>query len=216
MRRDIWSGTLLIAAAILGILVVSLHPPARDLLTGMAPERQAHLNSMVHPVALAAVPAVFLGLLGLSRRRGPSDLTTTALVVYGFGAVALLSAAVASGLVATPITQRILAAQGPEGEVYHALLVYTGLLNQGFAKVDVVATFAAIALWSVAIVRSGRMARAVGIAGLVGAGVMLGLISGPLRLDVHGFAILTWVQSAWLMWVGILLCREGQQPVGQP
>ncbi len=38
----------------------------------------------------------------------PSGLTTAALVAYGFGAVAIMSAAVASGLVATPVIERLL------------------------------------------------------------------------------------------------------------
>ncbi len=75
----------------------------------------------------------------------------------------------------------------------------------------VVASSLAIMLWSAEVVRSRRMARATGVAGLaVGAGVLVGFLSGHLSLDVHGFGIVTFAQSGWLIWLGILLCRPGR------
>jgi hypothetical protein len=214
MRRDLYSGILLIAGALAGVLVMSVHPTAHDMIARADAARQARLGVLVHAVALASVPVLFLGLLGLSRRLGSSDLTTAALVFYAFGGAAVISAAVASGFVATPVIQWLLADQGAGGspEVYHALLGYTSLWNQGFAKVDTVAVALAILLWSVAIWRSGppRMPRAAGVFGaIVGVGVLIGLLSGHLRLDVHGFAVVTVAQSAWLIWLGVVMCREG-------
>jgi hypothetical protein len=198
------------------MVVMTFHPTGRTMITPENFPRQAVLNVTVHGIALAAVPSLFVGLLGLSRRLGPSDLTTAALVAYGFGAVALMSAAVASGFVATPLIERLFAVQAESRGVYQALLTYTGLLNQGFAKVNVVASSSAILLWSVAILRSDRMARTAGVAGaLVGAGVLLAFLSGQLRLDVHGFGIVTFAQSGWLIWLGILLCRDGGRWMGQ-
>ena len=209
MPRDVFSGTLLIAGSLLGVLVMILHPTAHGMLSPETAHRVARLGIMVHGVALAAVPMLFLGLIGVSRRLGPSDLTTAALVVWGFGGAAVMSAAVASGFVAPPIIQHILS-EGESSDVYHALLGYTGLVNQGFAKVNVVASAVAVVLWSAAIFRSRRFAPATGVAGVVvGAGILLGFFSGHLRLDVHGFGIVTFVQSAWLIWLGILLCRDG-------
>lgn len=213
MKRDLYSGILLIAGALAGVLVMSFHPTARDMMAGADVARQARLGVLVHAVALASVPVLFLGLLGLSRRLGSSDLTTAALVFYGFGGAAVISAAVASGFVATPVIQWLVAGRGEGGsaEAYHALLGYTSLWNQGFAKVSAVAVAVAILLWSVAIWRSGppRMPRAAGVVGtIVGAGVLIGLLSGHLRLDVHGFAVVTVAQSAWLIWLGVVMCRE--------
>src|SRR5258705_395405 len=68
MRRDVASGTLLIVGAAAGLVVMGLLPTAHGL---MDPESGAHLtrvNVMVHGLALAAVPAGFLGLLGLRHR----------------------------------------------------------------------------------------------------------------------------------------------------
>jgi hypothetical protein len=217
MKRDTFAGILLIAGSLVGMLVMMLHPTARDLMSQENFARLATLNAGVHGAALASLPILFLGLLGLARRLGPSDLTTAALVVYGLGAVAIVSAAVASGFVATPMFQRMLSAGAGSRDVYSALLYYTGVVNQGFAKVNVVASSVAILLWSAAILRSRRMARSAGIVGVfIGACVLLAFWAGHLRLDVHGFGIVTFAQSGWLIWVGVLLCRNERERIDQP
>jgi hypothetical protein len=195
--RDLASGILLIAGSGAGVVVMGLHPTAHGLVN---PDSGAHLtrvNEMVHGLALAAVPAVFLGLLGLARRLAPSDLATAGLVAYGWASVAVLSAAVASGFVAPGVITD------------EAFLSYTHLLNQGFAKVNVVASCVAILLFAAAILRGGRLSRAAGVFGAaVSAAILLLFFVGHLRLDVHGFGIVILAQSAWLIWIGILLCRE--------
>lgn len=209
MRRDLLSGILLIAGAVAGIMVMIFHPAGRILVTPANFPGQAALNISVHSVALAAVAILFLGLVGLSRRLGPSDLVTAALVAYGFGVVAVMSAAVASGFVATSVIEQLLTAKAQSRDLYQALFTYTGFINQGFAKVNVVASSVAVLLWSAAMWTTGRLPRAAAIAGAaVGTGVLLALLSGYLRLDVHGFGIVTFSQSIWLIWLGVLLCRE--------
>jgi hypothetical protein len=49
----------------------------------------------------------------------------------------------------------------------------------------------------------------------VGSLVLLFFLAGHLRLDVHGFGIVVLAQSAWFIWVGILLLRDGPAQ-GQP
>lgn len=209
MQRETTSGAFIIAASLANVLVLSFHPTGRDLLNKQSFAGQAHLSVSVHALALVAIPFLFLGLLGLARRLGPSDMTAAALVAYGFGAVAVLSAAVASGFVATEVFERILESQADTREIYHALAWYTGRINQGFAKVSLVASCASILCWSAAILSSRRMPRPTGIAGsVVGTVILLVFLAGHLRLDVHGFGIVTFAQSAWFVWLGVLLCLK--------
>jgi len=80
VKRDVFSGVLLIGGALAGLLVMSHHPTARGMMTGNDASRQAHLNVALHGLALAAVAILFLGLLGLSRRLGMGNLSNAALV----------------------------------------------------------------------------------------------------------------------------------------
>ena len=130
------------------MLVMAHHPHGRDLLEAGRFASQARLNAVLHGGALLGVGAIFLGLLGLRRRLASSDLATAAIVAYGFAVVAVISAAVASGFVATELIGRIVDAGTGAADIDRALLTYTHLLNGAFAKVDVVASSLAILLFA--------------------------------------------------------------------
>src|SRR5262249_49771425 len=82
MSKDPIAGTMLIAGALLGVVVMALHPTGRSLAEDF--QRQAALGSFVHGVAIASIPVVFLGLFGLWRRLGGTRLATAGLVAYAW------------------------------------------------------------------------------------------------------------------------------------
>src|SRR5262245_34462648 len=124
MRNERASGILILAGALTFILVMMHHPTGHAMMSAENFGRMARLNVLVHSLALAAIPILFLGLLGLTRRLGWTDLATAALVAFGFAGAAVMSSAVASGLVATRIMDRMQAADERSREVAHALLDY--------------------------------------------------------------------------------------------
>lgn len=208
MKRDVAAGTLLIAAAVAGMLVMLHHPVGHDLVESGGFERMAALNRFLHGLAIASVPMTFLGLMGLWRRLAPSDLATAALVMWGFGGLAIVIAAAASGFVATDTMQWRNEAAAGSKEMYHALGDYTHSLNQAFAKVNVVASSASLLLWALAIETTKRFNRAAGLFGLVVGGTLLvAFFGGRLKLNLVGFGIVVFAQSAWLIWVAVLLLR---------
>ena len=166
------------------LLVMGMHPTGGGLAAGGA--RLVLINHMVHGVSIAAQPIVFLGLLGLWRTLR-SDVATAALVFYGFGIVAILSAAVLSGFVA------------PEVVTDRQLLFYTGQLNQGFAKVSVAAIGVSLILWGAALWIKARVPGAAGV--LLGAILSLGILTGLLHLNVSGIVFVTVLQAVWILLV---------------
>ena len=187
------AATALLVGTLAPLLILWMHPTGGDISAG----RLLMVNHLVHGVAIAAQPVLFLGLLGLwSALR--SDLATAALVFYGFGSIAILTAAILSGFVA------------PEAASEPALLHYTGALNQAFAKVSVTATGASIAFWGAALWPSGaRLARIAALAGLlIGAVLALGVMSGTIHLDVHGILLVTVLQGVWLILAAAHLLQE--------
>jgi len=181
----------LLVGVVAPLLIMGMHPTGADITIGGA--RLVMINHMVHGVSLAAQPVVFLGLLGLWRSLR-SDVATAALVFYAFGIVAILSAAVLSGFVA------------PEVVAERPLLFYTGQLNQGFAKVSVAAIGASLILWGVAL-RFARLPAAAGV--IIGAVLVLGVLTGWLHLSASGIVIVTLLQGIWLILVAALLLRGG-------
>lgn len=196
---------LLIVGALAGTVVMLLHPTGTDL-GGAHAVGQVRLNLAVHSLAIAGVPVTFIGFVGLSRRMLWTDFAVAATVIFGFGGVAVMGAAVWSGFVTPEVIGLIRDANGADTAIPAALLHYSGSINQAFAKVFVVASSVAIALWAIGMLRERHLSRAAAIAGVViGALIVLAQLSGHLVLDVHGFGVVTFAQSAWIIWIGVLL-----------
>ncbi|HUE82067.1 MAG TPA: hypothetical protein VMM84_08120 [Pyrinomonadaceae bacterium] len=210
MKRDVVSGTLLIASSVVSMIVMSLHPTAHGLMNRETFLQTARLSLMIHALAIAATPVMFLGLLGVIRRLRASDLSIAALVAFGFGGTAVISAALASGFIFPGVISRIVAAEG--SDLTRAFLVYTGLWNRAFASVYVIAFAVGIILLSATIIRQRTQITfglVTGVAGLIaGSAILIAFLSGVIHLDVHGARILWFVQSGWTLWLGIIMCLK--------
>jgi hypothetical protein len=213
VKRDSVSGLLLVTGGLAVVLVMALHPSAHGRTTAEGFQSLAHLGRAVHALALVATPVVFLGLLGAARRFGPSEAATAALVAQGFGSVAVVGAAVASGFVVPGVMERLGSGHAPR--LPHALALYTSLWNRAFATIFAVAFAVAILLLSAAILRRRDrlpLAAVTGAAGIViAAGLLAALVPGQLRMNLHGARIVLFAQAGWWIWLGILLCRAGPE-----
>jgi hypothetical protein len=216
MNDEKLGGTALIAGALGFLVTMALHPTGHDLFEPGGFEAGARLAAGAHALAIAMLPLTLLGLLALVRHvDDPRRLALAGLVVYGFGAVAAMAAAIASGLVGPELVGELLASAPDERDRWHALLELATHVNQACARVLVCASSAGIALVSVALLRRG--ARVLGAYGLVLAAVTLAaLLSGHLRLDVHGFGAVVLGQAAWSIGAGVLLLRARAAPCPYP
>jgi hypothetical protein len=208
MKADTIYGSALIAGALAGMMTMAMHPTGNQLLADV--QHMAPLGVAVHALALAALPVSFFGAIGLSRALGSSSNAALAgLVAYGMAQLAVMIAAVASGLLAPALAVQMVSTTGAEHDVAAALFHYTGAINQAFAKVFVIASSSAILLWSVTILAHGQLARAAGVLGaIVGVLALFAVAIGHLRLDVHGFGAVVLCQGIWMIAVGVLLMRQ--------
>jgi hypothetical protein len=202
-------GIAFIAGAILGVIVMILHPTAHDLSIPGELASGARLAVIVHAIAIASAPVSFLGALALTRCvDAPRRLGLSALVVYGFGLVAMMVAASASGFVSPSLMNQAAAGTSTTREMLELVIDYNAYINQAFAKIYVVAASIAIAFWSAS--NGGRrvFASGIGIYGvLLGTATILMLVSGHLKLDVHGMGLVMFSQSIWFILVGVALLR---------
>jgi len=202
-------GLALIIGTVSGLITMAFHPTSHDLL---APERFPTAEYRViaaHSLALIGLPFLFLGAIAIYRRvDGANRLGLTALVVFGFGLVAGMAAAVFSGFVGPALAAEILQAEPAEYDNWRLLFHLNGQLNQAFARVFVAASAIAISLWSLAALISRRLPAAPGVYGLLaGMGILLFLLSGYLRLDIHGFGTVMLLTGIWYIVMGIVLWR---------
>ena len=210
MRRDALGGTALVVGAISGLVTMALHPTGHEVATGAAGRSLA-----VHGLALAGLPMTFYGAFVLTRRlAGRAPLAELALSFFGAASVAVLLAATASGFIATDLLAGMGGGPGSDRMLGEALLDFAASWNQAFARIHVAASSVAIGLWSVAILKSGVLSRRAAFYGLIVATLtLLALLSGRLRLDIHGFGAVVLGQAVWLIALGLELRRgEGTIP----
>ena len=216
MTEDRKSGLALIAGSVGLIITMAFHPTGHDLFVPGQLEHVARVGVAVHTLALFCIPVLFIGALGLSRRLdSPDRLSLCAVVAYGFAGVAAMNAAAISGLVAPGIARQIAAASSTSAaaDTWRMLFAYSGTLNQAFAMVFVVASSTALMLWSAGILRNGVFSRGLGVYGCVlGPLTVVAVLSGHLRLNVHGFGLVVLGQAIWFVVAGVLLCRPGTRP----
>ncbi|MEO6443763.1 MAG: hypothetical protein ABIZ91_18380 [Gemmatimonadaceae bacterium] len=205
MSNDRASGLALIIGGLASVGVVASHPTGNDVIAAAA-HNSYGVTTSVHGVAIAAEVLLAFGVVALAARLGEArNLSIGGLVAYAFGTVAVIIAAVASGWLAPAALAGGVNAQGEVTDIARALFRQSGHINQAFASIGFSLVAAAIALWSLAMLRL-RMWRWLGILGVVlGSVVLVGIGSGS-GLPLHGFGgVAMLLQLGWLLGVGGVL-----------
>ena len=213
------AGIALIAGQLGLILTLALHPSGK--ITPGEVDAMVRKLLAVHSIALASMPLMILGALGLARALwpAPNRLSVTGFVIYTFGIVALLSGVVIDGLVMPRILPHLAdAAQAAaaqahgatpataSGDTWRTLMKYNGFLDMAFVQVSMIATAAAIAVWSCAMIFGKLLNRGTGFYGqILGVLVVAGLISGAFAAE-HAIYTVVFGQASWFIAVGSQLC----------
>jgi hypothetical protein len=209
------SGIALILGAIASVATMVFHPTHFNAIASAeAITHQVRVLLAVHAFALLTVPTVVFGFVGLTRFIGwELPWSLFAFIAYCLSAIAIMFAGIADGLINAALIQKMLSADEATRGFLRAALEYNFQLNQACAKVFVFGTSLAIISWSIAIVRIGAFERAIGMAGFfVGVAQLAVLLSGRVRLDVHGFGLIILLQATWIVTVGVSMLQTEPQP----
>jgi hypothetical protein len=192
----------LILGSIGGVLTMIAHPVGADVApTNENASHAIQLGIMVHALAITSVMIQSFGLLGLCRKLGlERPIVSAALVIYGFSAVAVMCAAVLDGFGATTLAKDILSADEPTRKLLSLLSHYNYYVNQGFAKVFLVGSSAAVIIWSGLLLKLGGLGKIISVLGCAISSICLILfVAGHLQTDRHGFGLFFFVQSVWMI-----------------
>jgi len=207
------AGGILLAAAALEILAMAHHP---TIVTPDVAEairqivRFSALAAWVHGVLMSLMLLVAYGMSEFTLRRGWSRaLIRAGAVAYGAGVLVMLGAALVSGFVLPDLAKWAPHLSVADLQIDAQLFILCRALNQSCANFGVVAMSAGIGLWSIDLLRSAGLPRAVGVMGCVVSLVpAAGLVSGSFRLDVHGMSAVALMQSIWTIGVAMLLLKR--------
>jgi hypothetical protein len=191
------------------IITMISHPGGK-----ISPAEIDHVARMligVHSLAIASIPVIFLGAWGMSRRIAGADrLAWAGLTLYALASIAVMNAAVCDGLLAPNLIRQIVSATPETRDGWRLVMNYNFQMNQAFARVYAVASSLAVVLWAVSILRNRTLGRGVGVYGVVlGAVTVVGIFSGFLTPDRHGFGMLIFGQAIWFLIVAAGLWRLG-------
>ena len=175
----------------------------------MATGHFAVVSGAAHSLALVSVLLLFLGAGGLARcLDDPRRWAFAGLVTFGFACVAVMFAAAVSGF-AIPGIVRLMERDVPEaGAMWRIAIAAVFQLNQAFSRIYSEGTAAAIVLWSVVCLRTGRLSKGFAVFGCVVSPVVAVLIAvGHLRLNVHGMAAVIMSEVVWFVGMGVAMMR---------
>jgi hypothetical protein len=189
------------------IITMISHPGGK--ISPAEVDHVARMLILVHSLALASIPVIFLGAWGMTRRiGGPDRLAWAGLVVYAIASIAVMNAAVCDGLMAPTLMRKIVAATPETRDMWQTLMNFNFQMNQAFARVYAVGSSLGVVLWSMSILRYRVLGRGVGIYGVVlGVATVAGIGSGFLTPDRHGFGMLIFGQAIWFLLVASGLWR---------
>jgi hypothetical protein len=183
------------------IITMISHPGGKISPTEV--DHVARMLILVHSLALACIPVIFLGVWGMTRRIGGADrLAWAGLVLYALASIAVMNAAVCDGLMAPTLMRKIVAATPETRETWQTLMNFNFQMNQAFARVYAVGSSLAVLLWSIAILRNRIFGKGIGVYGcILGLVTVGGIFSGLLTPDRHGFGLLIFGQAIWFFLV---------------
>lgn len=216
--RERAAGWTLIGASILSVALMARHPSvgAHGIAQALAEiVAESGETKVVHGGLIALMLALLFGFLGVCERVGPRLVgVRLGAIAYSVGILAFLGAAALSGFVVPGLAARYASGTDDELQSARGLLALCHLGNQSLAAIGTLATSAAIGLVSLRWVRQRGALAAIGALGiLVAAAAIAGILTGHLRLHVHGMGAVVLAQSAWSVAAGALLLR-GRIPTG--
>lgn len=206
--------TILVGAALI-VAVIATHPIPHAHASGGIVEairQAAHASRVVHALAIVATCLLLIGFWGLA---AALDLRRTVnragLVAFALGSLAMIAAALINGFAVVSIVELRGADEPAVFEKLHPLLALCRILNQTCTQVGVVASSAALLLWSITLLRQGGVDRAIGafgvLAGVVPAAAML---HGTITMNLHGLAVFVLPLALWSAACAVRLIQRKQ------
>ena len=182
-----------LAVAALGTIIARTFHPSDAHATGTA--------VAVHSSMIILLLAMAWGFVQFAASRGAWDGWVSAgLVAYAASIVAHVLAGTINGF-AVP------ALLNPAAPVGHDIFRFAWQLNQALAKFGMIAASAAYFLWSVDLWRRGGDSLLAATGSAIGVAVPVLLLSGLVKLDVHGALLLYGLHALWAIMVGVAMAR---------
>jgi hypothetical protein len=208
MRQEKTYGLVLIASSLV-LLMMGLTHPGRLPATREALEHVGLVSAFAHSMAIVGVWLALWGLAGLSRTLGfARPMVVGALAAFAIPAPAVTVAATLDGFVIPQLALQALDAGDNVRDAMHSLIGFCVLVASSLTRIYMLLGAVAIAMWSW-VIREQRWSGGLPVLGAAVALAAIGTaLGGPAYISVHVVLLLAVVQSAWMVWAGVLMIRK--------
>lgn len=205
------AGIVLVLSSALAVAAIAHHPTVTratsrsDVLAQVV--RFAPLDRAVHAVVIVAACGLLFGVAAFALRRGVRDGVLAGLIAYAVGTGPAIAAALIDGFLIPAIAARFASADQQTVRTALVLVTACAAAIQIATKTWLLATSAAIALWSVGLLRERGLVRAAGAGGIAATALALGLIAFTGNFDPHSLGVVVLAQTLWYVSIGALMIR---------
>ncbi|MEO8064260.1 MAG: hypothetical protein ABI821_16110 [Pseudomonadota bacterium] len=213
MRQDKIYGLVLIASSVV-LLVMGLTHPGRLPPTREALEHVGLIAAFAHSLAIVGVWLALWGLAGLSRFLGlERPMVVGALLAFVIPAAAVTVAAALDGFATPKLALQALDADDATRHTLHSLIGFCVLVASSLTRIYMLLGAVAIAMWSW-VIHEKVLSRGLPVLGAAVALAAVGTtFGGPAYISVHVVLLLVLVQSAWMVWAGLIMIRQPAHPL---
>jgi hypothetical protein len=205
-------GIMIASASLLSVCFMAYHPTIHshqaDAFIAEI-NNVALVNRIVHGFLIALTGLLACGFSGMASRLGlGSGMVRAGLAAYIMGALAMVAAAAINGFMLPDFVARYEGRPKESLEIMSHILAYSGVANRVCSQMGVLAMSIAVLLWSISLVGRPGALRAAGLFGCVtGMVLVVALLLGYLKMDVHGMLAFVLCQTMWSLSVAALLIR---------
>lgn len=186
MKQDRISGIALIAGTLGAMITMGLHPIGGHLKTDAERLLQTvQLARGVHILGVGSICMIVVGFLGLAKAIGINGARVRAgFVAFALSWIAVLGAAITSGLVGSELVEQYQLANAAERVALHAVWDYNRHISFVLDRVFIAATCVGMVFWSLVLFRYDSLWKAAAILGLVIAALgLVCLFAGYIRIE---------------------------------
>lgn len=211
--NNLIAGIVLISSSILTVFAMLHHPVAHshNFEELVAEVRSFQIvNQWVHGGAIGLMMLMVLGVSYLGSRLGfERVLVRGAMVAFGVGAIAMVSAATVDGFAMPSFLMGFEIRRPSDVDIGYQMLRILTSINRSCALIGVSSMSIGILQFGVAALYHPRRLHWLGWLGvLAGASGCVGLYAEFIRATAHGMIAFSLLVGAWLITVGIHLIRS--------
>lgn len=199
-------------ASIVMIVFMAHHPlPASHDPQHLIEELVDHgfASAVVHGTLIGVIGVLFLGFTVLGDLLGPSKLSVRGgLIAYAIGSISMTAAALTDGFILPALAARYASEQSGALESFRESSFLLSLALAAAARLGVFSFSLAVTLWSLRLLRRNGITLVIGVLGLVvGAGPIVLLLLGHLRVNFHGMMAFIISQVIWYVAIAVQMIR---------